>query len=114
MDVRLERDTELQREMLAGNRGHCSDYKHTNVFGHAREPFTWLSVDGQEDDHQLLVTELLAIQRSRGVARFEAWEVEDESWRIVHSGEVHVIYVELDARLAKVRALLQWVVPASA
>lgn len=101
-------ESELQREVLAGKNGRCSGYKRTDTFGHAREPFTWLSDDGSEDQNQLIADELRALQRNHAVAEFEVWEAEDEMWHMIQSGGVHVLYVEMDVRISKVRALLQW------
>ena len=105
----IVRGTEVQREVLAGNNGRCSGYKRTDAFGHAREPFTWLSDDALDVDNEAIAEELRSLQRSRAAAKFEAWEVEDEMWQMIHSGRVNVLYVELDSRISKVRALLQWV-----
>ncbi|MEX2542399.1 MAG: hypothetical protein WD314_11350 [Trueperaceae bacterium] len=99
---------DLQKEMLAGNQGQCTDYRRATDFGRGREPFTWLSSDGDEDSNLTLAARLRDFKRSREAVGFEAWELEDERWRVVFGGAVVVIYVEMDARLPKVRALLQW------
>lgn len=107
MALQFEHDTDTKKEMLAGNRGNCADYKRSHDFGRAREPFTWMSSDDSEEANELLESQLQDYQRSGEPVRFEAWEAEDGRWQMAFTAEVRVLYVEIDTRLPKVRALLQ-------
>ncbi|HEX7003526.1 MAG TPA: hypothetical protein VF168_05020 [Trueperaceae bacterium] len=105
---RVETGQRDRREVLAGNRGRCSDYQTTSLFGREREPFTWLSDGGPTEDSSLenLLHEYMS---GSAIVRFEALELQDEDWAVQLSGNVRILYVEFDGRISKVRALLQWV-----
>lgn len=108
MTTEVELDGAGQRQLLAGFHGSCSDYLRTGDFGREREPFTWLSASGPDDTTNEVAAALQEFMHERSAVSFEAWELEDEEWRVQFSGKVRVLYAELDSRLLKVRALLQW------
>jgi hypothetical protein len=97
-----------RRETLAGHRGNCTDYPRASGIGHARQPFTWLSTSDSEEANEVLASELQQFKRSREAVLFEAWALESESWSLLFSDRVRVIYVGVDRKDSKVRALLQW------
>lgn len=97
-----------RRELLAGHEGVCKGFRRTEDFGHARDPFTWLSSSDLNGDVAGLARELQASKKTHDPLRFEAWEAEDAGWVMVLGGDVLVLYAEVDERLTKVRAILQW------
>ena len=97
-----------QRELLAGYQGSCIDYRRTSDFGRAREPFTWLSDQAPDDTTREVAAALQECMHSREAVWFEVRERDEEEWRVKFSGKVHVLYADLDSRLLKVRAILQW------
>ena len=101
-------EQDVLRDVLAGHRGHCGDYKNASGLGQSLQPFTWLSTSNFEEDPEKLDSELQMFKRTREAVWFEARELKNEQWRVVLSGKVRVLYAEVDAKLHQVRALLQW------
>jgi len=94
--------------VLAGHRGHCDDYQRASGLGHTRQPFTWLPTSSLKEDNDRLAGELQELKRTRETVWFEAWELKDERWQRLLRGKVRVLYAEVDAKISKVRVLLQW------
>lgn len=97
-----------RRELLAGHEGMCKGFRRTEDFGHARDPFTWLSSSELSEDVAGLARKLQESKQTHDPLRFEAWQAEEAGWVMVLGGDVQVLYAEVDERLTKVRAILQW------
>ena len=96
------------KQVLAGHRGQCVDYQRTSGLGNVRQPFTWLSDVNSEEANRDLAASLHKMKADGDHVRFEAWEMGPDGWQLILGGQVLVLYVEVDSRLAQVRTLLQW------